>query len=541
VLCRPVLREYELVCLGRSGAAAERQLPLSDLSLSVSVDGTILLYSRRLNRRIIPRLTNAHGFMNPRLSTFYRFLAYLQHQGAAGIPLFAWGPLEAIDYLPRVRYGRLILAVARWKIAREEVRQLDKSDRFDAFAAMQQLRARRRLPRWVVFVEVDNTLPVDLDNPLCVDALIQVLARAGEGVLTEMYPTPDALCVTGPEGRFCHELLVPFVRERPRPQSEAVAGAVERALAAAPDHVPAAVRSCAPGGEWLYFKVYGGGGALDDALTSAIAPLLEQIGLGAGRGRWFFVRYGDPDQHLRIRFHGAPQWLMAELLPLVHRTLEPLRQRGRIWKVQVDTYEREVEAYGGPGALALAEEIFCADSDAVLEILRALDGDEGADVRWRIALLGIHRLFEDCGIGGAARREAIALSRDAFMSEFRVGPIEKKRIADRFRAERRAIDALFDPEARQHEGIVVARAAFGRRSRRLQEAVAQLDGLAKRGMLRVPLTELVGSYAHLHVNRMMGGSGRAHELVLYDFLSRVYDAQLAKGSEAGQASAVLMS
>jgi hypothetical protein len=36
---------------------------------------------------------------------------------------------------------------------------------------------------------------------------------------------------------------------------------------------------------------------------------------------------------------------------------------------------------------------------AVLNILKATEGDEGLDMRWRIALLGVDRFLTDCGMG----------------------------------------------------------------------------------------------------------------------------------------------
>ena len=89
VLCRPVLREYEIVYLGKSGAPEEKQLPVSDLLLSVDPDNRIRLYSQRLGCRIVPRLTNAHGYFNPTLSTVYRFLCSLQHEDNT-LPGFDW-------------------------------------------------------------------------------------------------------------------------------------------------------------------------------------------------------------------------------------------------------------------------------------------------------------------------------------------------------------------------------------------------------------------------------------------------------------------
>src|SRR5262249_32256171 len=81
ILARPILRAYEIPYLGAASVPAERQIPVTDLRVSV-VDGQIVLRSGRLGKRVIPRLTSAHNF---HLSQgIYRFLCALQSQGAAG-------------------------------------------------------------------------------------------------------------------------------------------------------------------------------------------------------------------------------------------------------------------------------------------------------------------------------------------------------------------------------------------------------------------------------------------------------------------------
>lgn len=534
VLCRPVLRDYEIVYLGRSGAPPDRQLPVSELLVTVTDDKRILLYSQRLQRRVIPRLTNAHGFMNPRLAMVYRFLCYLQNQQGKAVPGFNWGPLEALESLPRVRIGRVVLACARWRLTPEETKDLAKKERLECFLAMQELRRRRGLPRWVVLMDSDNTLPVDLENPLSVEAFVHVLKRTQKAILQEMYPPPDEYCVTGPEGRFQHELLVPFVK-RPQTVERPEAGPMqpEEIMTMAELHVTNEVRRLPPGSEWLYIKLYGGVAAADDVLATVLPSLLETAFARALISRWFFIRYSDPHHHLRIRLQKAPDRLTGELVPLVTGALEPLMGPGRIWKVQFDTYDREIERYGGVEGMLASEDIFFADSDAVLEILRALDGDEGLDMRWRIALLGVDRLLGDCGLDIEGRRALAGRSRDSLQREFQAGVQARKQLGDRFRAERRQVEIMFENSSGDGTPIKVARASLERRSSRIAEAVRRLSSLMEAGKLHTPLSELAASYAHMHINRLIRSAQRTHELAIYDFLFRIYDGQLARrGREA---------
>ena len=89
---------------------------------------------------------------------------------------------------------------------------------------------------------------------------------------------------------------------------------------------------------------------------------------------WFFVRYGDPDPHLRIRFRGQSERLMGELLPRICTWAHGLITNGLSTRLCFDTYDRELERYGGPEGTAAAEAILGADSRAVIEMLRISRG-----------------------------------------------------------------------------------------------------------------------------------------------------------------------
>ncbi len=52
----------------------------------------------------------------------------------------------------------------------------------------------------------------DLDNVLSVESFVQLVRERPAVVLEEFFPAPDELCATGPEGRYAHELVVPFIR-----------------------------------------------------------------------------------------------------------------------------------------------------------------------------------------------------------------------------------------------------------------------------------------------------------------------------------------
>lgn len=515
ILSRPVLRQYEIPYLGRSGAPASGQLPLSDLVVSVQGE-RIVLRSLALGREVLPRLTAAHNYAQGGLAV-YRFLCALQNQDVMPGVMWDWGPLRDSPFLPRVVSGRAVLSRATWNLGEPELAAFRLPGGGSRFSGVQELRERLRLPRHVALADVDNELATDLDNVLCIEALAHQLRRRTAATLVELIPGPGQLCVTAPQGRYTHQLVVPFIRSapartgRPRPQTQHVAAAVERRFP--------------PGSEWLYLKLFTGPATADQILLRA-APLLSASVDTGSIDSWHFVRYGDPDWHLRLRLHGSPEALLTDLLPRLRDLTEPLLRTGQIWRAQLDTYEREVERYGGPLGIGPAERIFHADSQAVIAIMSQLPGDAGADMRWRMALRGIDELFDDFGLTLAQKREIARRCRHGYGREFAAGGGFQHAISARFRRERPRLELLFSPDASSVPEAAGCIRALDYRSAAIAGAAERI--LAAVGGDAARLAELAVSLAHMHVNRLLRSAQRAQELVLYEMLDRLYASRAAR-------------
>lgn len=529
ILARPVIREYEIPFLGRSGAPPERQIPVSDLRVSV-MGNRVVLRSARLGREVIPRLTSAHNFWRGSLGV-YRFLCMLQGQGVLGGLGFSWGPFDGAPFLPRVTCGKLVLARASWWMTQDEIKSLAKAQGAERFAAVRKWRETRGLPTLIALVDADNELLIDLDNILSIDTFLDVIENRDRARLTEFFPGPDLLPATGPEGRFLHEILIPYSR---RPPVAAATAAPRTDPVATPVSMPAIRRSFPPGSEWLYAKVYTGTSTADGLLRDAVNPMVRQILAEGAADGWFFIRYGDPEWHLRLRFHGRPEDLQARVLPRLHEHLDPLIADGRLWRVQLDTYEREVERYGGPEGMVLSERLFQVDSEAVLEIVEMLEGDEGADARWRLALRGYDMLLTDLGLEGETRMRVMQTMRESFNQEFGGGKPLRVQLDQRFRQEWRSLMPLLDPAGDEASDLAPALAVLKRRSERSAPIIAELKDLERAGRLYQTLADLAPSYVHMHINRMIRSAARAHEMVLYDFLYLLHESRAARARKSAK-------
>ena len=220
---------------------------------------------------------------------------------------------------------------------------------------------------------------------------------------------------------------------------------------------------------------------------------------------WFFVRYGDPDPHLRIRFRGQSERLMGELLPRICTWAHGPITNGLSTRLCFDTYDRELERYGGPEGTAAAEAIFGADSRAVIEMLRISRGGLLELDMTSLTVLSIDDFLTGLG---ASETERVDWYRQQ-MSTRTVASDEYRRRKDLLRP------LLGDPEhIRSQPGGDALTRVLAARNNGLAAIARRLDALAAANALSQPKSRLYSSYVHLHCNRLLAGDRLAEEQVL---------------------------
>ncbi|MEK8106539.1 lantibiotic dehydratase family protein [Micromonospora sp. M12] len=156
--------------------------------LTVGCDGqSMYLAAPEWEHRI-----EAVGMHELRLNTYTpalaRFIVELGRAQFAQVTAFDWGAVARakLPFLPRVRYGRAILAPATWRLQAAEL-----PDRRQPWChwddALDDWRTRRRMPRMVYLAEADQRLSLDLD-----EWVHRVLLR------THLLTTPRAVLVERP-------------------------------------------------------------------------------------------------------------------------------------------------------------------------------------------------------------------------------------------------------------------------------------------------------------------------------------------------------
>jgi lantibiotic biosynthesis protein len=500
VLIRPAVRSHEITLGAASGVDGERVIPLNELVVGVR-KGRFYLRWPTENKEVV--VCAGHMLNTLRAPTVCRFLSDLSREGTAQLSPFDWGPAAGFPFLPRVQVGRIVLRPAQWRMdwsVREGELSADTPEAF--WVALKQWREAWQVPQYVYLSAGDNRLLLDLEHSWQVEELRHEVRRLGERnaiLLQEVLPGLDQIWTSGPDGHFLTEFVVPLALREDHIQVE---NAVESVPAMT---VPLANRLRPPGSDWLFIKLYGARFFSEDLIAGPVRLFTEEVQASGLVEEWFFLRYSDPEPHLRLRFRGTPEQLTGQLLPKLCAWASSLMAEGLCKRFSFDTYDREMERYGGIGGMELSESLFAIDSRTVAELLYRLQGSKVALERSLLAVFSVDQLLAGLGLTEADRLQW--LQRYEFTRNA-VGPA--------YRQSKKVLRSLLQgPEYLSERGGDKAIAPlFSRQQEALGPLAMRLSELEKEGELSQPLSELYSSFVHLHCNRLLGTDPAVERMVL---------------------------
>jgi thiopeptide-type bacteriocin biosynthesis protein len=497
VAIRPAVHDHEIVLGTSPGVQPEGAIRVDELVVGMR-EGRFYVHWPPAGADV--RVHAGHMLNSHTAPAVVRFLEDVERDGRVQLSSFDWGTAAELPFLPRAEVGRIVLCVAQWRVdaaTRDELRPESPASFETALAGW---RKDWMVPRHVYLAAADNRLLLDLDDPAQAEQLREELRQLpdhGTVLLQEPLPGPEHAWMPGPDGHHMTELVVPIVlRDAPVQDGRGSRDAIRPRCAPSPGEL---LRP--PGSDWLYAKLYGSRADEDGLLTGPVRGFCE-FALGSGLAdRWFFLRYADPEPHLRLRFGGSPRTLTTRLFGEICSWAAELIADGACTRVCFDTYEREIERYGGSAAIDAAEDLFAADSRAVVELLHLTDGADPETIdRSTLGVVSIDALLEGLGVGAAERLDWYG------------GQVVAKHLTGQdYRRRQPTLRRLLgDPD---EAGEALTR-VLEARHRALAAVAVRLDALEERGELEQPRARLCQSFVHLHCNRLLGTASPGEQHVL---------------------------
>ncbi|CAL2105704.1 lantibiotic biosynthesis protein [Tenacibaculum sp. 190524A02b] len=276
------------------------------------------------------------------------------------------------------------------------------------------------------------------------------------------------------------------------------------------------------GDEWVYYKVYSGVKTSDKILLNIIKPVANQLLSKNLIDKWFFIRYSDPKHHLRIRFHLVDVNKIGEVINTLFKELNSYYYNDVIWKVQLDSYQREIERYGS-NTMVYSEYLFFYDSNMVVNFLDAVKDDE---IRWLFSLKAIDSHLDQFGYPLEEKLSLLERLKIGYRSEFGKSKALNKGLNDRYRLNQKKIKEILEEKNSEYSPILTK--ILNEKNYLTKKTIKNIQDISENKKLEVDYDRLNMSYIHMLMNRLFRSKNRAHEMVCYDFLYRYYQSKVAR-------------
>jgi thiopeptide-type bacteriocin biosynthesis protein len=521
ILSRPIFRKYEIPYLAFSTLPPEQQIPLSDLYLLLK-NGKLILYSKSRQKEVIPRLSSAHNFSDG--LPVYNFLGDLQCQDKQGDIYWDWGVLKSQASLPRIEYKNIVLSPATWSLQADQLSNLLNGQLSipQISAAIDQFRTHWRMPSLVHLIEGDNSLVLDLSTDFGKQFLLKQLKQKKYVRLQEYVNPGNNNIVKGPSGAFSNEFIIPFLKQQQAAKAQTPALEVKLNTTLQ--------RKFIPGSEWIYFKIYIVPESTDELLTIGIHPLIKEVEQKQLIQKWFFLRYADPRDHIRLRLQLVNTADIGQVIEKVYQALHPFSQLNIIQGVQIDTYVRELERYG-EATMELSEKLFSINSDLVCELITLMRASQSSRLLTCIAILVVDRMFKSFGYS----EENIIELTTQVMKEYE-GPAAAKKtfrngLYEFYRENSLAVAALLSGEnipsaLFPYNEWPAIQDLIEKNAARMETLYQELLNIP--GNNEQPSASLLLSYTHMFLNRLITDYSVDAENKIYCFLNKFYVSRKAR-------------
>lgn len=503
VLLRPVLRSFEIPYVGKSGIAKINQIEVDDLFVSVQ-DNEIILRSKRLNKRIIPRLTTAHNY-NHKSLPIYKFLCDLQHQGVTVPRLWSWSQLSQIKVCPRVIYENIIISKASWWITIDDVKDFPQKAN-DYTAYFSDLQVKFKIPPIVVYVESDNKLLIDFNDPDSSVLLFKEIQKRKRIQIEEfLFDEHNCIVHDADNNPFTNEVVIPVIKTENIIKYQPLTKHI---------HPPS---KYLPGSEWLYFKIYSGVRSLERLLLNHITPFVKKY--KSRYEKFFFIRYVDERPHIRIRFYNSDKKNNEFLNKKFNNLVQELLENGYLDAVQIDTYNREITRYN-PLLMETVETIFYHDSMAILDFLQLLEESDSEFYRISFCMRSIMEYLREFNILGNEQYLFVKQMAENYFLEHGGSVALKKQLNLKYKNTQKRLVSYMNYSVDQQNGFEEANAILVQRSQNNVELIEDVLCKIHPHEQAYELNNLVGNIIHMSINRAFSSYNRRYELLIYFFLER---------------------
>jgi thiopeptide-type bacteriocin biosynthesis protein len=280
-------------------------------------------------------------------------------------------------------------------------------------------------------------------------------------------------------------------------------------------------RSFIVGDEWIFYKIYTGIKTVDLLLINHLNDVIKSLIKENIIDKWFFIRYTDPEHHLRLRLHLINKFSLTIVIDKINIELKPLLDMDLIWKIQLDTYNRELERYGFH-TIDESETIFYYDSELIINSLAIIEESQNENLIWLFGLSIIDNLMNDFNFSIQEKKNLMENLKSTFGIEMGLDKNLKKQLSQKYQKNKIEIYNFFNSYDKDNFEVKSLKELIQNKSIKIKNEVKKIKENENE------FYNIIASHIHMSMNRLFRNKNRETEFVCYQMLFFYYESTIAR-------------
>jgi len=225
--------------------------------------------------------------------------------------------------------------------------------------------------------------------------------------------------------------------------------------------------------------------------------------------QWFYIRYTDPQYHIRVRLNVVPQKHQL-VLSMLHTSIQSYIHNNFISDFEIDTYHRELERYSDQ-FMPEFENTFCTGSKLVLSFLNKYAGTVSPNAVIEFAVVTVYDILNTLGLEGTTLVDFLDKLSTSFCAEFNHIPELKYQLDTEYRKQKNIIELALKSSNEYYAGLNLQIP--------VSEFIHSLTSLKKNITAKQKWeNKWVAHLIHMHLNRVFVNDWRKQEMLIYYFM-----------------------
>lgn len=479
--------------------SGKKKIDLNDLYVSV-VNDQVILRSKSLGKKVLPVFSNAYNIMHPTNSPIFEFLLDFQAQYNNSLLINEDSLLNLFKFFPRLQKGNFIVKKATWQIEYHDFFENKKTSISEALTNFDKNLDMLNIQGNFFISEGDNELYILLNQEIARKTFLTQLKKKQKLKITESLSDQFTPVTFNTEGKIVNnEFLLFFKNEKFEQKYDIKRAQVEHSVVS---------RSLFPEvDDCIYLKIYTGK-VFSDVLICEIVGILGFLQSNKLIDHFFYIKYYDPDFHLRFRIfvsRNNHMEIKSHLNALLKKYLDE-----KIHKISYDTYERELERYHGDKT-PVFEKIFFYDSLISASIIEKNIEEANTDILWMYPIQHIFFYFSLFNLNTESQLQFVSGVKNNLAREFNMSPLKTAFINAKYKKFSDEIERIIN----ETDGI-------------LSPIHTRFRNNFQNDLLAIADENIFGNLAniiHMHIIRVVRSDNRLHEYLIYCFIEKILKKQ----------------